>query len=940
MKRPKSPSISTIILSLFFSVFFIFSTTLKADQTLFAEKGVVDFSEYKNKKIKYLIKGDALFYWNRFIDPRKIVTGEGKSVSIPHLWGQNGSKKIGSGTYIISFKNTPFTNLGFTFSLNSAYKAYVILDKKVLKIAERGITSLKKERILPWWGNTKTYLRLGNSKDFKLVLHVSNNYFQTGGLYKIGIGSEEVTKSYKKTFVQIDFFVMGALSIFGFYFLYLWSRSTSDQQELYFSLLSLLIAMRLAINGNYIAELIGPSFINYQLILRLNYITFFIYPFIFGKIIFVMFPYLLPKGLKKFSSYSSFFYCFLALAYPFAETLSGPIFKSFQPFFIMTFTCYFYFIFLAVKKKLRYSLISIIALTINIVGGIHDASMSLGALNPAYISEYCTLITVFLMSIYLAERNSKNYARFKKRAIKFRKMAKYEREAKLIQEKSHKRELKNEVINRTKEVALIYNKLELEKLSLEDLMNHHYEQKKSKEVLLNNLEQGYLTFNKEGIVHDGASSMTENLLGIELNDCENRKIKIWDILFKNIDEKDYLKHWVKQVWIGKVPFKDLKEIAPKKIIGINNEIIELEYRPIYRTGTKNKIDRIIVIVTDKTKENLLQKKIERDRIDAEFIKNCLKRPVEFLDLVEDASYFMKCIETKEETKVVYRHAHTLKARFGQFGLKNFFKALNIIENHLSENNMDKVFRAAKNFDQEINEFLKKHEVIVETLKNSTVDKGLAIPVQEVMDKIKEYSNFEDFHFYIYQNYFLSDLRNKFGHYRSLVEEIGRNQGKSIDWEVSGDKIIVDTTQYRDFINASIHIFRNMVDHGIESEDERIEKAKPQSGKITLDFKLNGDSFYLNLKDDGKGINIETLKKKAVEQGIKKQEELNKLADKDLTNLIFTQGLSTKDDVSDISGRGVGMDVVKDEVEKMGGEITVSSKVDEGVEFSIRLPVKA
>ena len=283
MTSSKSPSISTIILSLFFSVFFIFSTTLKADQTLFAEKGVVDFSEYKNKKVKYLIKGDALFYWNRFINPNKIVPGEGKTVSIPHLWGKNGSERIGSGTYIISFKNIPFKNIGFTFSLNSAYKAFVILDKKVLKVAERGITSLKKERILPWWGNTKTYLRMGGEKDFKLVIHVSNNYFQTGGLYKIVIGSEEVARSYKKTLEQIDFFVMGALSIFGFYFLYLWSRNTSDQQELYFSLLALLIAMRLAIHGNYIAELIGPSFINYQIILRLNYITFFYLSLYFWK---------------------------------------------------------------------------------------------------------------------------------------------------------------------------------------------------------------------------------------------------------------------------------------------------------------------------------------------------------------------------------------------------------------------------------------------------------------------------------------------------------------------------------------------------------------------------------------------------------------------------------------------------------------------------------
>ena len=583
----------SIIKHLILGIFVIFSNTLKAEQVLFAEKGKVDFSGYKNKKIKYQIKGEILFYWNQFLDPKKIVENGGQKVSLPHFWGKNGSEKIGSGTYVISFKNVPFENLGLIFALNSAYKAFVILDKKVFKVAELGITSLKKERILPWFGNANTYLRLGKSKDFKLIIHASNNYFQTGGLYRIEIGSEEITRNSKQNRGRIDFFVMGALFIFGFYFLYLWSRNTSDQQELYFSLLALLITLRLGINGNYISDLMGPGLVNYQVLLRLNYITFFIYPFILGKIIFVMFPYLLPKNLKRFSSYISFFYCFLALVYPFAETLSGPIFKSFQPFFILTFTFYFYFILLAVRKKLRYSLLSIIALTINIIGGIHDASISLAALNPSYVSEYCTLITVFLMSIYLAERNSKNYARFKKRAIKFRKMAKLEREDKLLQEKKHNRKLKNEVINRTKEVALIYNKLEVEKMDLEQLMNHHYEQKKSKEVLLNNLEQGYLTFNKEGVIHNGASAITEDLLGVNLDDCEDLEIKIWDILFENIDERDYLKNWIKQVWIGRVPFKDLKEIAPKSLIGSNNENVELEFRPIYSTGTRNKIDRII-----------------------------------------------------------------------------------------------------------------------------------------------------------------------------------------------------------------------------------------------------------------------------------------------------------------------------------------------------------
>ena len=130
----------------------------------------------------------------------------------------------------------------------------------------------------------------------------------------------------------------------------------------------------------------------------------------------------------------------------------------------------------------------------------------------------------------------------------------------------------------------------------------------------------------------------------------------------------------------------------------------------------------------------------------------------------------------------------------------------------------------------------------------------------------------------------------------------------------------------------------MVDHGIETEDERIEKAKPQRGQIKVDFKNNGDTFIIQMTDDGGGIDPERLKDKIIEKGLKSEEDLQNLKDSDLVDMIFLPGFSTKEEVTDVSGRGVGMDAVREEVERLGGTITVSSKVDEGAKFTIKLPV--
>jgi two-component system chemotaxis sensor kinase CheA len=632
----------------------------------------------------------------------------------------------------------------------------------------------------------------------------------------------------------------------------------------------------------------------------------------------------------------------LAIFYPFLKDISGPILTIFQPAFLAIFVLYFYYIYLAARKKIKYSQFSIIALSLGIMGGIYDILIHMGYLAPPFLSDFFILGTIFLMAIYLAEKNIKNYKRFKKRSNKFKQMVKIELKEKEHHKSDLEKKMEIELKEKTRDVKIKNRLLELEKISLEDILGHLHEQKISKDNLLNNLGQGYLTFNKEGVIHEGASIITEELLDIDLYESESRGYKIWDILFKKEDEKIFLKKWIEKLWEGKLSFKDLNQLAPKKIYDGKNRDIEIEFRPIYRKNSKRSIERVILIITNKTEEKKLKERIEKSIQEADFIKNCLAQPMEFLDLIEDTNIFFISLKGQKEINFIFerRKLHTLKARFGQFGLKKISFLINNIENLMVEDDNTKLIEKLKHLEKVIDDLLINNKIVVDAAKKNLVDVGYAIPVTRIMEKLKEFSTFEDFHFYIYQNFFLSDLRDKFNRYRPLINEIAETQGKSVEWELTGDKIIVNTEKYRDFINSSIHIFRNIIDHGIESEDERIEKSKPQHGHIKLGFKVNHENFLIEIKDDGQGIDHENVKQKILEKKLKREEEMNQMRPEDIIQLVFLHGFTTNNNITEISGRGVGLDAVKMEVEKIGGKISISSKVDEGVIFSIELPIIA
>ena len=171
----------------------------------------------------------------------------------------------------------------------------------------------------------------------------------------------------------------------------------------------------------------------------------------------------------------------------------------------------------------------------------------------------------------------------------------------------------------------------------------------------------------------------------------------------------------------------------------------------------------------------------------------------------------------------------------------------------------------------------------------------------------------------------------------IVRDMGKKLNKSIELEIIGEETEVDKNIIERISDPLIHLIRNAVDHGLEDPDERVAKGKPPAGKITLEAKNAGGDVWIFVKDDGRGLDREKILKKAREAGLIHKPE-NELTDKEIYSFIFTPGFSTKENVTEFSGRGVGMDIVSNNISMVGGTIFVDSVPDNGTTISIKLPL--
>ncbi|MDR3055316.1 MAG: chemotaxis protein CheA [Zoogloeaceae bacterium] len=178
----------------------------------------------------------------------------------------------------------------------------------------------------------------------------------------------------------------------------------------------------------------------------------------------------------------------------------------------------------------------------------------------------------------------------------------------------------------------------------------------------------------------------------------------------------------------------------------------------------------------------------------------------------------------------------------------------------------------------------------------------------------------------------------FQKYPRIARDLARQLGKDVELVLVGEETEVDKTMIEDLADPLVHLVRNAVDHGVESPEERLAAGKPAKSFVRLEARQEGDHIVLLIVDDGHGMNPEIIRAKAVEKGLIREEEANTLDDRQSLNLIFLPGFSTMTKASAVSGRGVGMDVVKTNIQKLNGSVEIHTEQGKGSTFVISLPL--
>jgi two-component system chemotaxis sensor kinase CheA len=182
------------------------------------------------------------------------------------------------------------------------------------------------------------------------------------------------------------------------------------------------------------------------------------------------------------------------------------------------------------------------------------------------------------------------------------------------------------------------------------------------------------------------------------------------------------------------------------------------------------------------------------------------------------------------------------------------------------------------------------------------------------------------------------IERVFNRFPRMVRDLSKELNKKVKLQMYGENTEVDRTVIDEIGDPLVHLIRNSLDHGIEFPEERIRLGKPEEGNLILKAYPDGNNVVIEVSDDGSGIDFEKVKKKSIEKGLITEEEAKNITENELVNILFEPGFSTSNEITEISGRGVGLDVVKNKIESINGTIELESQKNKGTKFTIRIPL--
>lgn len=272
---------------------------------------------------------------------------------------------------------------------------------------------------------------------------------------------------------------------------------------------------------------------------------------------------------------------------------------------------------------------------------------------------------------------------------------------------------------------------------------------------------------------------------------------------------------------------------------------------------------------------------------------------------------------------IFRAAHTLKGMSATMGYRDMANLTHQLENVLDEvRNGQQVVEATV-----IDELLRATDELKEMVENIAQSRGDTFDVPNIALKSQQAAKLQ-----------MLPLEQGLARFPQMVRDLAKKLGKSVQLNILGSDTELGRNVIDEIGSPLLHLLRNALDHGIEPPDVREASDKPSKGTVNLQAFYSGDQVWIEVKDDGAGIRRETVLEKALEKGVITKKEAAGILDRDVYELLFTSGFSTAGKVSEISGRGVGLDVVKYKIESLGGRVEMESLAGCGTTFTIQLPL--
>lgn len=468
------------------------------------------------------------------------------------------------------------------------------------------------------------------------------------------------------------------------------------------------------------------------------------------------------------------------------------------------------------------------------------------------------------------------------------------------------------------------------------------EKTESIQDLLDNAGQGFLSFDKDFKIQAEYSKECKLIFS---NGIKENQDFITTFLPNDKQAQHEFKEWMEHSFLDIIDFEVICDLAIKSV-AYHDRTYQVEYKKI-QSSTKIKV---MVILTDITSNLELRKQIEEEQSFARMILRVLSCRDQFFDYMNEMETLLSTkFEVMSDSDLLddfFRLVHTLKGNGLMFELTDLGDRLHTFESILVNVKKGTVSLKKSEFDSQIDLVSKEFHQTKINLKNRLGDvidwdeQSIKMPIElskEILETLRLQS---PAHYRKLLPFIHKKFKNLFSVVPLLIEELATKLQKSIKpVDIVGGNFFVDPEPYNNLMQSFVHLFRNAVDHGIEDPEEREEQfGKDPFGTITVDIHKSDDQvIHIQVSDDGKGINPELIKSALVSKSLKTEVEVSQMTDKELIESIFMAGFSSNSTTTSTSGRGIGMDAVKHEVDKLNGAIEIDTQVGKGTTFFITIP---